>query len=157
MGFWGQRNNKIFKGSGYDIACANSISPIVYQLNNGQRIIEEVSFKPSFHEKIYFIYLNKKQSSISEIENYNNKKISESTINEISNITSMILQCSSMESFEKLPKSNRKLFCSSGTCETNLNTGNIRICHIVLRFLNLLSHASLQYFCENKKKYIEFI
>ena len=99
-------NNKIFKGSGYDIACANSMSPIVYQLNKGQRIIEEVSFKPSFHEKIYFIYLNKKQSSISEIENYNNKKVSESTINEISNITSMILQCNSMELFDRLIESH---------------------------------------------------
>ena len=76
------------------------------QLKNGQKIIDKVSFKPPFHEKIYFIYLNKKQSSISEIENYNNKKVSESTINEISNITSMILQCSSMESFEKLIESH---------------------------------------------------
>ena len=99
-------NNKIFKGSSYDIACANSISPIVYQLKEGQRIIDEVSFKPPFHEKIYFIYLNKKQSSISEIENYNNKKVSESTINEISNITSMILQCESIEAYDKLIESH---------------------------------------------------
>ena len=99
-------NNKIFKGSGYDIACANSFSPIVYQLNNGKKIIDKVSFKPPFHEKIYFIYLNKKQSSISEIENYNNKKVSESTINEISNITSSILQCNSMELFDRLIESH---------------------------------------------------
>ena len=99
-------NNKIFKGSSYDIACANSISPIVYQLRGGQRIIDEVSFKPPFHEKIYFIYLNKKQSSISEIENYNNKKVSESTINEISNITSMILQCNSIEAYDELIESH---------------------------------------------------
>ena len=99
-------NNKIFKGSSYDIACANSISPIVYQLREGKRIINEVSFKPSFHEKIYFIYLNKKQSSISEIENYKNKKASDSIINEISNITSMILQCNSIEAYEKLIESH---------------------------------------------------
>jgi mevalonate kinase len=99
-------NNKIFKGSSYDIACANSISPIVFQLREGVRIIDEVSFKPPFHEKIYFIYLNKKQSSISEIENYNNKKVSESTINEISNITSMILQCNSIEAYDKLIESH---------------------------------------------------
>ena len=99
-------NNHIFKGSSYDIACANSISPIVYQLKEGQRIIDEVSFKPSFHEKIYFIYLNKKQSSISEIKNYNNKNVSESTINEISNITSMILQCKTIEAYDKLIESH---------------------------------------------------
>jgi len=99
-------NNHIFKGSSYDIACANSISPIVYQLKEGQRIIDEVSFKPPFHEKIYFIYLNKKQSSISEIKNYKKKKVSESTINEISNITSMILQCNSIEAYDKLIESH---------------------------------------------------
>ena len=98
-------NNKIFKGSGYDIACANSISPIVYQLNKGQKIIDEVSFKPPFHEKIYFIYLNKKQSSISEIENYNNKA-SDSIINEITNITSMILKCNSLVEYDKLIESH---------------------------------------------------
>ena len=98
-------NNKIFKGSGYDIACANSISPIVYQLKKGQNIIDEVSFKPPFHEKIYFIYLNKKQSSISEIENYNNKA-SDSIINEINNITSMILQCNTIEAYDELIESH---------------------------------------------------
>ena len=99
-------NNKIFKGSGYDIACANSISPIVYQLNKNRKIIDEVTFKPPFHEKIFFVYLNKKQSSISEIDNYNNKKVSDSIINEITNITSMILQCNSIEAYEKLIESH---------------------------------------------------
>ena len=98
-------NKKIFKGSGYDIACANSFSPIVYQLNKGQNIIDEVSFKPPFHEKIYFIYLNKKQSSISEIENYNNKA-SDSIINEINNITSMILKCNTIEVYNELIESH---------------------------------------------------
>tara|TARA_X000000950_G_scaffold216919_1_gene261046 strand:+ start:190 stop:1083 length:894 start_codon:yes stop_codon:yes gene_type:complete len=98
-------NKKIFKGSGYDIACATSSSPIVYQLNKGQNIIDEVSFKPPFHEKIYFIYLNKKQSSILEIENYNNKA-SDSIINEINNITSMILKCNTIEAYNKLIESH---------------------------------------------------
>ena len=95
-------NNKIFSGSGYDIACADSISPIVYQLNKDQKTIDEVSFKPSFYEKIYFIYLNNKQSSISEIENYNKNRASNSIIKEISNITSTILKCNSIEEFNKL-------------------------------------------------------
>jgi len=98
-------NKKIFKGSGYDIACATSSSPIVYQLNKGQNIIDEVSFKPPFHEKIYFIYLNKKQSSILEIENYNNKA-SDSIINEINNITSMILKCNTIEAYNELIESH---------------------------------------------------
>ena len=84
-------NNKIFKGSGYDIACAESISPILYKLDKDQKIINEVSFKPSFNEHIYFVYLNKKQNSILEIERYNKNKASNSIVNEISNITSEII------------------------------------------------------------------
>ena len=95
-------NNKIFKGSGYDIACAESISPILYKLDKDQKIINEVSFKPSFNGHIYFVYLNKKQNSISEIEKYNKNKASNSIINEISDITSEILVCNSIDQFNKL-------------------------------------------------------
>ena len=95
-------NNKIFKGSGYDIACAESISPILYKLDKDQKIINEVSFKPSFNEHIYFVYLNKKQNSILEIERYNKNKASNSIVNEISNITSEILVCNSIDGFNKL-------------------------------------------------------
>ena len=115
-------NNKIFSGSGYDIACADSTSPIVYQLNKDQKTIDEVSFKPSFYEKIYFIYLNNKQSSISEIENYNKNRASDSIIKEISNITSTILQCNSIEEFNKLIESHEliisKLISKSTVKET---------------------------------------
>ena len=95
-------NNKIFKGSGYDIACAESISPILYKLDKDQKIINEVSFKPSFNEHIYFVYLNKKQNSILEIEKYNKNKASNSIINEISDITSEILVCNSIDRFNEL-------------------------------------------------------
>ena len=95
-------NNKIYKGSGYDIACAESISPILYKLEKDRRKINQVSFKPSFNECIYFVYLNKKQNSFSEIKRYNKDKASISIINEISNITSEILICNSIDGFNKL-------------------------------------------------------
>ena len=95
-------NNKIYKGSGYDIACAESISPILYKLDKDRRTINQVSFKPSFNECIYFVYLNKKQNSFSEIKRYNKDKASISIINEISNITSEILICNSIDGFNKL-------------------------------------------------------
>ena len=95
-------NNKIYKGSGYDIACAESISPILYKLEKDRRTINQVSFKPSFNECIYFVYLNKKQNSFSEIKRYNKNKASISIINEISNITSEILVCNSIDGFNKL-------------------------------------------------------
>ena len=48
-----------FGGSGYDIACAQNDSPILYHLEQGKPVVEKVSFNPEFKENIYFVYLNK--------------------------------------------------------------------------------------------------
>ena len=37
-----------FGGSGYDIACAQALGPLTYQLKNDRRSIKAVSFNPSF-------------------------------------------------------------------------------------------------------------
>ncbi|MFV7235472.1 GYDIA family GHMP kinase [Flavobacterium sp. ZB4R12] len=64
-----------FGGSGYDIACAQNDTPILYHLEQGKPIVEKVIFNPIFTENIYFVYLNKKQSSKNAIASYNiNKK-----------------------------------------------------------------------------------
>jgi mevalonate kinase len=59
-----------FGGSGYDIACAQNNSGIIYQLVDDKPIVELVDFKPDFVEKIFFIYLNKKQNSRNAITSY---------------------------------------------------------------------------------------
>ena len=63
-----------FGGSGYDIACAQYDCPILYQLVNGKPTVTKVDFCPPFSEKIYFVYLNKKQSSKNAIANYYKKQ-----------------------------------------------------------------------------------
>jgi mevalonate kinase len=57
-------------GSGYDIACAQNNCPILYHLK------ANLSLKSFFQsrENIYFVYLNKKQSSKTAIANYQNNK-----------------------------------------------------------------------------------
>ena len=50
-----------FGGSGYDIACAQTNSPIIYQLENEIPNFKTVSFNPTFKDQIYFVYLNQKQ------------------------------------------------------------------------------------------------
>ncbi|RXR21296.1 GHMP kinase [Flavobacterium amnicola] len=63
-----------FGGSGYDVACAQNNTPIVYELQNGEPVISTVDFQPTFADKIHFVYLNKKQSSKIAIANYYNKQ-----------------------------------------------------------------------------------
>ena len=55
--------HKSFGGSGYDIACAQTNSPIIYQLQNGNPKVEVVDFNPSFVNQLYFVHLNVKQNS----------------------------------------------------------------------------------------------
>jgi mevalonate kinase len=84
--------NNSFGGSGYDIACAQNNSAILYQLINGKPIVKPVDFNPSFKENIYFVYLNQKQNSKTAIENYRkNKSNLTNSISKINAITNQIL------------------------------------------------------------------
>jgi mevalonate kinase len=63
-----------FGGSGYDIACAQNNSPILYQLVDESPKVTTINFEPNFSQNIYFVYLNKKQSSREAIAAYYNKQ-----------------------------------------------------------------------------------
>ena len=81
-----------FGGSGYDIACAQNNNPILYQLVNEKPVVANVNFNPDFEDKIFFVYLNKKQNSKAAIASYYSKRgnIQDSleTINAISKTVS---------------------------------------------------------------------
>ncbi len=92
--------NRSFGGSGYDIACAKRDSPIVYQLLNNQPQFKTVEFYPEFRNHLYFVYLNRKQSSKSAIANYiNNQHNIGKTIEKINTITNSVLSSSDLKSF----------------------------------------------------------
>ncbi|MBD3583134.1 GYDIA family GHMP kinase [Flavobacterium selenitireducens] len=59
-----------FGGSGYDIACAQNDTAVEYQLENGLPKITPILFAPDFGDQLYFVYLNKKQSSKAAIASY---------------------------------------------------------------------------------------
>ena len=92
-----------FGGSGYDIACAQNNSPILYQLINGLPMVEKVNFNPNFTDCIYFVYLNKKQSSKTAIDNYyKNQKNLEANLPLINEITMAVLNSNFMAEFNTL-------------------------------------------------------
>ena len=93
--------NNSFGGSGYDIACAQNNSPILYHLENGKPIVEKVIFEPDFTEKLYFVYLEKKQSSKASIISYYNNK-NESLAEDIvknNKITTAVLKAKTLQEF----------------------------------------------------------
>ena len=101
--------NNSFGGSGYDIACAQNDSAILYRLENGKPISYTVPFNPKFSENIYFVYLNKKQNSRTAIENYRKNEISKSAIFEINKLTTEILTANDIHSFAEAIKKHEQL------------------------------------------------
>ena len=92
--------NNSFGGSGYDIACAQHNHPIVYSLLDGKPIVTEIAFHPPFTDQLYFVYLNKKQSSKSAITAYRNREhATKSVISEIDKITNAVINASDLKSF----------------------------------------------------------
>ena len=90
-----------FGGSGYDIACAQNNTPIVYHLEQNSPIVEITRFNPDFKENIYFVYLNKKQNSKTAINAYHNNKNEHLTksITENNKITEAILNAKTVKEF----------------------------------------------------------
>ena len=98
-----------FGGSGYDIACAQNNTPILYQIIDDKPVVENIIFKPSFTKYIYFVYLNKKQSSKSAIASYYKKQASVAkTIENINVITKLIIETKSELEFAEALKKHEK-------------------------------------------------
>lgn len=91
--------NNSFGGSGYDIACAQNDTPVLYQIKNN--VVKPVLFNPDFKEHIYFVYLNKKQNSKSAIYSYNNNKNSHlaQSVAQNNKITEAILNAKTLKEF----------------------------------------------------------
>lgn len=92
-------------GSGYDIACATASKPITYQLINSKPLVSEVDFKPSFSDKLHFVYQGHKQSSGKEVKSFNERtKTSDFSkeIAEISEITDSLTKTTSFDEFCQL-------------------------------------------------------
>ena len=104
--------NETFGGSGYDIACSNVSHPILYSLNNGERVIQKVEFNPPFKDNLYFIYLNRKQDSSKEILRYCNLKISSSDIDKVTSISKQMIISKNQKEFNLLIDSHEKVLSS---------------------------------------------
>jgi len=102
-------------GSGYDLACAQSIGPIVYQRNGIKNEWTQQSFSPPFKDHLFFLYLGKKESTAQAIKYYNSLTIDnkEKVIVELSQITDEFISCLKLEAFEELIIRHNRLVADS--------------------------------------------
>lgn len=92
-----------FGGSGYDIACAQNNTPILYHLQQDLPIVEKIVFEPEFNQNLHFVYLNKKQSSKAAITAYYNNKNSNLSriITNNDKITQTVIEAKTGKEFAK--------------------------------------------------------
>ena len=95
-------NEKFFKGSGYDIACAGEDTPITFMKKGGQYYFNETSIKWSFTNNLYFAFLGKKKNSREAISHYKNNKSSKQFIDEMTRLTNRFLLAESLKEFQGL-------------------------------------------------------
>lgn len=106
-----------FTGSGYDIACAQHLQPLIYKLEQGQPTVTLVDFKPVFSEAIHFVYLNKKQNSREGIKRYHEISCDpvqkNQIIKSISELTMEITKADSLAVFDELLLEHEKMISAA--------------------------------------------
>ena len=100
---------EIFKhtenGSGYDVACALSDSPIIYKTNKERSFhdVKPVELSFPFLDQIYFVYSGQKAVSADKVQHFNeNSSVVTADIENISSLSREIITCNSFDQFEKI-------------------------------------------------------
>lgn len=100
-------NELVFKGSGFDIACANADGPIFYVRNKpAQPIVLDYPFS----DQLFLVYSGKKKKTSSEVSTFlKEKKVSDNLIQEISTLSDEFANCPDQNKFNKLIRQHEKI------------------------------------------------
>jgi mevalonate kinase len=98
-------------GSGYDIACAQAMGPIMYKKHDGKPQWESAPFNPSFKNELFFIYLGQKQNSYNEVMKYTEMKIDNKAqvISEVTQLTREMIYANDLVTFNKVIRSHEEV------------------------------------------------
>lgn len=104
----------LFGGSGYDVACAQHDTSILFQRSFPEHLVEEVDFLPSFADELFFVHLNQKKNSREAIRYYRAQTalFIEDAVLRINDITQQMLRANTITNFEKLMKSHEKIIAT---------------------------------------------
>lgn len=103
--------SQTFKGSGYDIACAQSLGPITYEVSAKGPLWETVNFDPHFKNNLYFLFLNKKQNSRDGIAHYREQVDvpKKEIVERLTSLSTEILSAINLKEFEELLLEHERL------------------------------------------------
>lgn len=106
--------SKTFGGSGYDIACAQHNSPLVYSRSGTVPTVAPVHFCPSFKDRIFFVHLNKKQNSREAIAAYNQLSVDKrALVAAVNELTERMVHCKELLEFEQIMDTHEALLSNT--------------------------------------------
>ncbi len=91
-------------GSGYDVACARSLTPLIYKYKGARSMpeSEQVPFQPAFSDHLFFIFTGKKQSSAKSLQGFDAGKVKSTFVNRVTQITESMHHAKSLSMFMEL-------------------------------------------------------
>lgn len=100
-------------GSGYDVACSFASGPLEY-INSPEEVsYTEIDFAPTFHQKLYFVHLGKKQNTALGIKEYLKAvKNKSSLVKSITKITEDMKSVTQLSGFDNLLQTHEDLIAS---------------------------------------------
>lgn len=118
-------SDQTFGGSAYDIACAQSSGPILYQRKEKQKpLVESVDFDPAYKNFIFFVHLGRKQNTREAVARY--KKLNpghkKEWVDEASRLTQEVLKAKDILTFERLIDQHERLISDVLELHTMQNT-----------------------------------
>ncbi len=104
----------VSRGSGYDIACARSNSPVIFQYRGRSTPpgIKETSFHPPFSGQLFFVYSGRKQSSEQSLLDFDPTAVSRIIVKEITALTHRMATTSSLAGFMEAMERHEALTAS---------------------------------------------
>jgi mevalonate kinase len=85
-------NQLVFKGSGYDIACARNHSPLLFRLEKQAPRVKPVNFQPPFSDKLWLVWLNQKQNTRDGMATFDRSKDYSKEIERVNTLTHQLLK-----------------------------------------------------------------
>ena len=100
-------NELVFKGSGFDIACANADGPIFYVRNEpAQNIVLDYPFS----EQLFLVYSGRKKKTANEVNAFlKEKKVSELLLDEVSALADEFAKCPDQNKFNQLIRQHEEI------------------------------------------------
>ena len=102
-------NTGTFNSSGYDVACAGSDGPILYQNRTDGPVWDRVAWRPPFADRLYIVYLGRKMDSRRAIERYRSRDAGDGFIERIDALTDAVLAAGSLTDFERTVRQHEHL------------------------------------------------